>query len=109
MRIRFLREPLTCSAGASDSFTTTFQQQQLIGAVAKLERPLIRERQREGIELAKERGVYKGRSKALTPEQVQQIAIAVDAGETKSAVATRFGACRTTLYEALRSRGAYGR
>ena len=31
--------------------------------------PLIRERQREGIALAKQRGAYRGRKKALLPEQ----------------------------------------
>lgn len=33
----------------------------LLGAVAEFERSMIRERQREGIALAKKAGVYKGR------------------------------------------------
>ena len=37
----------------------------LIGAVAELERSLTRERQREGIDLAKARGAYKGRARRL--------------------------------------------
>lgn len=34
---------------------------QMLGAFAEFERNLIKERQREGIEQAKKRGVYKGR------------------------------------------------
>ena len=36
----------------------------VLGAVAQVERDLIRERQREGIALAKQRGAYTGRKKA---------------------------------------------
>ena len=36
-----------------------------MGAFAEFERALIRERQKEGIALAKSRGVYKGRTKTL--------------------------------------------
>lgn len=35
----------------------------ILGVVAEMERNLIRERQREGIEMAKAKGVYKGRKK----------------------------------------------
>ena len=41
-----------------------------MGAFAQLERALIRDRQRERIEAAKAWGVYRGRSRRLTPEQV---------------------------------------
>ncbi|WP_431843033.1 recombinase family protein [Calidifontibacter indicus] len=44
--------------GTNDPFATF--QRQLIGAVAELERSLIWEQQRGGIELAKQRGTYKG-------------------------------------------------
>ena len=42
----------------------------LLGSVAEFERSIIRERQAEGIARAKERGVYKGRVRALSNEQV---------------------------------------
>src|SRR5215470_19671680 len=41
----------------------------VMGAFAEFERDLIRERQREGIALAKQRGAYRGRKKSLTGEQ----------------------------------------
>ena len=39
----------------------------VLGAVAQFERELIRERQREGIDLAKRAGAYKGRKRTLSP------------------------------------------
>ncbi|MDR6508055.1 hypothetical protein J2805_003769 [Arthrobacter oryzae] len=43
----------------------------VMGAFAEFERSRIRERQREGIALAKRRGAYKGRKKTLTPERAR--------------------------------------
>jgi hypothetical protein len=45
----------------------------VMGAFAEFERSLIRQRQREGIALAKHRGAYKGRKKSLTPEQAAEL------------------------------------
>ncbi len=42
----------------------------VMGAFAEFERALIRERQLEGIALAKQRGAYKGRKKTLSAEQI---------------------------------------
>ena len=46
----------------------------VMGAFAQFERELIRERQKEGIELAKRAGVYKGRKRTLTPERAAELA-----------------------------------
>ena len=45
----------------------------ILGAVSELERDLIRERQKEGIEKAKKKGVYKGRKSVLTTDIITQI------------------------------------
>jgi DNA invertase Pin-like site-specific DNA recombinase len=45
----------------------------VFGAVAEFERNLILDRQREGIEIAKRKGKYKGRAKSLSEEQVIQM------------------------------------
>jgi DNA invertase Pin-like site-specific DNA recombinase len=45
----------------------------LLGAVAEFERSMIRERQREGIALAKKAGVYKHRKPSLTSVQIAEI------------------------------------
>ena len=70
----------------------------VMGAFAEFERSLIRERQREGIALAKKAGVYKGRRPSLTPERVKQLRARVAAGEKKAALAREFGISRETLY-----------
>jgi len=79
----------------------------LMGAFAEFERALIRERQREGIALAKEKGVYKGRKKALSPEQVAAL-VAKDKkneGKNRAALARENGISRETLYQYLRGAG----
>ena len=70
----------------------------VMGAFAEFERSLIRERQREGITLAKKAGVYKGRKPSLAPEQIKQLRARVLAGEKKAALAREFGISRETLY-----------
>lgn len=97
--VSFVKENLTFSPGTDDAFATF--QMQLIGAVAQLERSLIRERQAEGIAAAKARGVYKGRAKALTPEQVERARELVRSGVPKARIAREFGVGRTTIYRAL--------
>lgn len=74
----------------------------VLGAVAQFERDLIKERQREGIALARQRGVYRGRKRALSPDRIGELCARVDAGEKKSALAREFGISRETLYQYLR-------
>jgi DNA invertase Pin-like site-specific DNA recombinase len=59
---------------------------------------LIKERQREGIELAKKKGVYKGRKQALTSLEITSLIERVNAGGNKSQLAKEFGISRQTLY-----------
>ncbi len=71
---------------------------QIVGAVAEFERALIRERQAEGIALAKKLGVYSGRKRSKSREEI--LAIVQDAKETDnvSATARKNKVSRTTLY-----------
>jgi DNA invertase Pin-like site-specific DNA recombinase len=73
----------------------------VLGAFAEFERGLLKERQREGIALAKAAGVYKGRKRSLTPERVTELRKRIKAGEKKAAVAREFGISRETLYTYL--------
>ena len=75
----------------------------ILGSFAEFERALIRERQAEGIAIAKRAGKYKGRKRALSPGQVQELRQRVSAGESKAALAREFGVSRPTLYRALGS------
>ena len=74
----------------------------VMGAFAEFERALIRERQREGIALAKLRGAYRGRKKVLSDQQAAIIKQRAVAGEQKAKLAREFGISRETLYQYLR-------
>lgn len=105
VRVEFVTERLSFDPGPEDPFATF--QLHLLGAVAQLERSLIRERQREGIEIAKTNGVYRGRSRKLNPEQVADAQRLVGAGVPKAKIARDLGCSRRVLYDALAARGAY--
>jgi DNA invertase Pin-like site-specific DNA recombinase len=75
----------------------------VMGSFAEFERSLIRERQREGIAVAKKAGKYTGRKKALSPDRVADLRKRVSSGETKAAVARDFGISRETLYKYMRT------
>ena len=75
----------------------------MLGAVAEFERSLIRERQREGIAIAKTKGIYKGRKPSL--DEVQITALKERAkvpGQSKTALAKEFCISRETLYQYIR-------
>ena len=75
----------------------------MLGSFAESERSLIRERQREGIALAKKAGVYRGRKPSLTAEQADDLRKRVASGEKKAVLARQFGISRETLYAYLSS------
>ena len=76
----------------------------VMGAFAEFERALLKERQREGIALAKERGVYKGRKPSLSDSEIEEAKCRVDGGEKKAKVARDYGISRETLYKYLRTK-----
>jgi DNA invertase Pin-like site-specific DNA recombinase len=77
-----------------------------MGAFAQFERDLIRERQREGIALAKLReGAYVGRKHSLTPVQAKDLRRRVGLGESKTKLAVEFGISRQTLYRYVAGEG----
>ena len=73
----------------------------MLGAVAEFERELLRERQREGIAIAKSKGVYKGRAKALNAEQARELVELANNGMPKAELARTYGISRQTLYAYL--------
>lgn len=99
VRIEFVKESLTFTGEDSPMANLMLS---VMGAFAEFERALIRERQREGIALAKQRGAYRGRKKALSPERVAELRQRADAGEQKAKLAREFGVSRETLYQYLR-------
>jgi len=100
VRIEFIKENLTFSGEATPMANLMLS---VMGAFAEFERALIRERQREGIALAKKRGVYRGRKKALSSEQIIELKRRADDGEQKAKLAREFGISRETLYQYLKA------
>ena len=98
VHVQFVKENLTFTGEDSAMSNLLLS---LLGAVAEFERLMIRERQREGIELAKKKGVYKGRKPSLASVQVAEIRKRVKAGEKKAALAAEYRISRQTLYAAL--------
>jgi DNA invertase Pin-like site-specific DNA recombinase len=78
----------------------------MLGAFAEYERTLIRERQREGIAKAKQRGVYRGRQQKITdPATIaQMVSEATALGANKTKVAAQYGISRESLYKYLADR-----
>ncbi len=99
VRIEFVKEHLTFTGEDSPMANLMLS---VMGAFAEFERALIRERQREGIALAKQRGAYRGRKKALAPERVAELRRRAAAGEQKAQLAREFGISRETLYQYLK-------
>ncbi len=100
IRIEFVKESLAFTGEDSPMANLLLS---VMGAFAEFERALIRERQREGISLAKQRGVYRGRKKALSDSRLEELRRRVEAREPKAALAREFGISRATLYEYLRA------
>lgn len=67
----------------------------LLAVIAEFEADIRAERQRDGIEAAKAKGVYKGRPATISPDTVKA---ALAAGEGPAAVAKRLGIARSTVY-----------
>ena len=97
--VEFLTEHVTFKPGATDHFAEF--QLNIMASFAQLERAITKERQADGIRAAKERGVYQGRSRKLTAEQLATARDLITTGVPKAEVARRLGVDRTTLYRAL--------
>lgn len=76
----------------------------MMGAFAEFERSIIKERQLEGIAIAKKKGVYSGRKPSLNEDKLEELNRLLDEGEKKSEIARKLKISRETLYRYLRSR-----
>src|SRR5215208_8519422 len=98
VRIEFVKENLTFTGEDSPMSSLMLS---VMGAFAEFERSLIKERQREGIALAKKSGAYRGRKKALSPQEVAELRQRVGSGISKAQIAREAGISRQTLYQYL--------
>ena len=98
--VRFLNERLDFDAGKEASPVAKLMLS-MVGAFAEFERSMNKRRQAEGIALAKERGVYKGRPRSVTDEQIQEVRSLIDMGVPLSKAVKKVGISRTTAYKYL--------
>lgn len=75
----------------------------MLGTFAQFERRIIRQRQLEGIALAKAAGKYKGQKPKLTAAQLVELREKEALGVPKAEIARQMGVSRKTVYRALDS------
>lgn len=100
VKVKFIKESLTFTGEDSPMSNLLLS---VMGAFAEFERALIKERQMEGIDIAKKNGKYKGRKKSLATEQIESIKQRIAMGERKSILAREFKVSRETLYQYLKN------
>ena len=103
VRIEFVKNGLTFTGEDSPIANLMLS---VMGSFVEFERALIKERQRECIALAKKRGAYQGRNKALSNEQVADPKNRVAAGQPKTQVARDFGISREMLNQYIWADGS---
>ena len=95
VKVCFVKESLTFTGEDSPMANLLLS---VMGAIAEFERELIKERQREGIAIAKKRGAYAGRKRTLTTAQAVVLLERIAAGESKTKLASELGVSRNTIY-----------
>lgn len=98
VKIQFIKESLTFTGEDSPMANLLLS---VMGAFAEFERALIRERQLEGVAIAKKKGLYKGRKPKFSEHQISEIKARAKAGEKKAALAREFEVSRETIYKVI--------
>lgn len=102
VQVEFLDNPALNTDTPQGEFMLT-----ILAAVAQLERSIIRERQAEGIAIARAAGKY-DRAPKLSPEQAREVHRLDALGVPKTAIARKMGCSRHTVYAVLDRIGKYG-
>ena len=96
VKIVFLTENLTFSSNDNNPMSELMLN--MLGSFAQFERDMIKERQREGIAIAKKKGVYKGRKPKITKQQTETIKNLINQGKNKTQIAREFNISRQSVY-----------
>ena len=95
--IHFHKENLKFDGTKTDMYSELLLT--ILAGFSEFERNIILERQREGIAIAKEKGVYKGRKSKLTKEQVNAMTLDFESGLPKTEIAKKYGVTRAYVYQ----------
>lgn len=97
--VQFVKENLTFDGKNKNPMSNLMLS--LMGAFAEFERELILERQKEGIELAKQRNVYGGRPKKLSETEEEQVLAQLEYNKNMKEVGKRFGISGVTVWRIM--------
>jgi DNA invertase Pin-like site-specific DNA recombinase len=89
VHLKTTEQPIDTGSAAGQAFLS------MLGVFAQFENNLRRERQMEGIQAAKARGVYKGRPRSIDAEEIRRL---LQEGMGASAVAKRMRIGRASVY-----------
>ena len=78
----------------------------ILGALAEMERGLIRERTMAGLAAGMARGRVGGRKPSLTPEKAEQAIAMLQAGNSPTKVAKAVGVGKSTIYSRIQGEWA---
>lgn len=95
VQVHFLKENLQFTGENSATSNLVLH---LMGAFAEFEYAFIRERQREGIEIAKKKGKFRGTTKKLNAEKIEILKNDLKTRKSKTQIASDLGISRFTLY-----------
>lgn len=98
VKVSFLKESMIFEPGEGINPMQKFLLQ-LLGSFAEFERNLIRERQREGIHLARLKGKKIGGGRMVKPQEAEEIKKRIKAGEPVAKIAKDMGFSRPTVYK----------
>ena len=91
IRVQFIKESLTFTSEDSPMANLLLN---VLGAFTQFERELIKERQLEGIAIAKNAGAYKGRKRSLILAKADDLRRRVVLGEKRTAITRELGISR---------------
>lgn len=95
IQVHFLKENIQFS-GENSALANLMLH--MMGAFAEFEYAFIKERQREGIEVAKKKGKFRGTTKKLNAEKIEILKQELLTRKSKSQIAVDLGISRFTLY-----------
>ena len=98
--VKFEKEGLTFTGDNDNPMNTLMLQ--VMGACAQFELSMIKERQREGIAIAKKKGVQIGRKATLNETDIDTIKDLWRSGKSKTGLAKEMGVSRVTFYAFLK-------
>lgn len=101
VKIQFIKEGLIFTGEDSPMSNLLLS---VMGAFSEFERTLLRERQLEGIAVAKKKGLYKGRKPILNSEKIEILKSRISNGERKSVIARDLNISRATLYQYIKDK-----